>query len=50
MAPITIKIGPVGPVEAHVKWGQGEYVGVEFVTPLYPAVLDHIRAHFDTRK
>jgi len=48
-APVTVRIGPVGPVEAHVKWRRGEYVGVQFVTPLYPAVLDHIRAHFDMR-
>ena len=48
-APVTVKIGPVGPIAGHVKWRRGEYVGVEFVNPLYPAVLDHIRAHFDLR-
>lgn len=48
-APVTVKIGPVGPVAGHVKWRRGEYVGVEFDKPLYSPVLDHIRAHFDLR-
>jgi hypothetical protein len=47
-APVSIKLGPVGPLAAKVKWRRGEYVGIEFDLPLYPAVLDHIRAHFDT--
>lgn len=46
---VTVKIGRIGPIEAYVKWRRNEVVGVKFVTPLYPAVLDHIRAHFDLR-
>ena len=45
--PVTVKIGPVGPVAATVKWRRGEYLGVQFKSPLYPAVLEHIRTHFD---
>jgi hypothetical protein len=48
-ARITIKLGPVGPVEATVRWCRGTSVGIEFDTPLYPSVLEHIRRHFDTR-
>ena len=49
-AAVTVKIGPVGPIEACVKWREHEEVGVAFVTALHPAVMDHIRAHFDLRK
>jgi hypothetical protein len=48
--PLTIKLGPVGPVEATVMWSRGEYVGVQFRSPLYPSVLEHIRQHFDLRR
>jgi hypothetical protein len=47
---VTIKIGPVGPIAAMVKWRRGEYVGVQFENPLYPSVLEHIRQHFDLRR
>lgn len=47
--PITLKLGPIGPVEAMVRWREGTQAGVEFVSPLYPSVLDHIRQHFDLR-
>ena len=49
-AAVTVKLGPVGPIEAYVKWREHEEVGVAFAAPLYPAVMDHIRAHFDLRK
>ena len=48
--PLTIKIGPVGPVEASVRWCRGEHVGLQFSNPLYPSVLEHIRQHFDLRR
>lgn len=47
---LTVKIGPVGPVDATVRWQQGNKVGIQFNTPLYPAVLEHIRGHFDLRR
>ena len=49
-APLTIKIGPVGPIEATVRWCRGEHVGLQFSNPLYPSVLEHIRQHFDLRR
>ena len=45
--PITVKLGPIGPVESLVRWREGKKAGVEFATPLHPSVLDHIRQHFD---
>ncbi|WPZ04199.1 PilZ domain-containing protein [Blastomonas marina] len=47
---ITIKIGPIGPVRATVRWCDHGYVGIAFDNPLYPSVLEHIRDHFDIRK
>lgn len=47
---LTIKIGPVGPVEATVRWNRGNRFGIELTNPLYPSVLVHIRDHFDLRK
>ena len=49
-ARVTVKIGPIGPVAATVKWRRQEHVGLQFDTPLYPAVLEHILGHFDLRK
>jgi hypothetical protein len=47
---LTIKLGPVGPIEATVRWNRGDRHGVQFNSPLYPSVLQHIRDHFDLRK
>lgn len=46
---VTIKIGPVGPIDATVRWQDQPYAGIRFSNPLYPAVLEHIRTHFDLR-
>jgi hypothetical protein len=46
---VTIKIGPVGPIDATVRWQDQPYAGIRFDNPLHPAVLDHIRSHFDLR-
>ncbi|GAA5051104.1 hypothetical protein GCM10023208_10620 [Erythrobacter westpacificensis] len=46
---VTIRIGPVGPIDATIRWQEQPYAGLLFDNPLYPAVLDHIRAHFDLR-
>lgn len=32
-----------------MRWQDQPYAGIKFENPLYPAVLDHIRAHFDLR-
>ncbi len=47
---ITIKIGSIGPLDAIVKWRRDNTVGVQFVTPLYPSILKHIRESFDLRR
>ena len=49
-APISIRIGPIGPVDASVRWRKEQQVGIRFGNPLYPSVLEHIRQHFDLRK
>jgi hypothetical protein len=49
-ARLTVKLGPVGPVESTVRWRRKDSVGIQFSTPLYPAVLEHIRGHFDIRR
>ena len=40
---ITLKIGPVGPLDAKVAWREADDHGIEFEAPLHPAVLDHMR-------
>lgn len=42
-AQITVRIGPIGPIAATVKWAERQVVGVEFENPIYGPVLDHIR-------
>jgi hypothetical protein len=49
-APFTIKLGPIGPIEATLRWRSGGEVGAEFKNALYPSVLEHITKHFDLRK
>lgn len=44
---VTIRIGPVGPVDATVRWRVLPFAGIHFDNPLHTAVLDHIREHFD---
>ena len=47
---LTVKIGPVGPIESYVRWCEDHITGIEFANPLHPSVLDHIRAHIDQLK
>jgi hypothetical protein len=47
---ISLRIGPIGPVVATVRWRTQYIVGAEFETPLYGPVFEHIRAQLDTRK
>lgn len=46
---LSIKLGPIGPITAVVRWRHTYDVGVRFDTFLHPSVLQHIRDHFDTR-
>ncbi|MCV0383708.1 MAG: PilZ domain-containing protein [Erythrobacter sp.] len=46
---VTVKIGPVGPIEAVVRWRQDPMIGIEFCNPLYPSVMEHIRLNHDLR-
>ena len=46
----TIKLGPIGPIGATVRWCRDEEIGIQFDNPLYPSVLEHIRQHFDLRR
>lgn len=48
-ARVTLKIGNIGPLLAHIRWTQRFVVGCEFEEPLYGAVLDHITRYFDER-
>jgi len=40
---LTIRIGPIGPIDAHVRWLEGRNAGIQFDSPLNDAVLDHVR-------
>ena len=46
---VSVKIGPIGPVEAIVRWRSDPLVGIEFASALYPSVMEHIRANHDLR-
>ncbi|MCB2087226.1 MAG: PilZ domain-containing protein [Sphingomonadaceae bacterium] len=46
---ISIRIGPIGPVVATVRWCLNHVVGIEFQNRLYGAVFEHIRATLDER-
>jgi hypothetical protein len=41
---ITIKVGPIGPIPAVVRWWDNHVNGVEFEQPLHDSVYDHICA------
>lgn len=44
---ITIRIGPIGPILATVRWSANRIVGVQFAEPLYGPVFEHIRNKLD---
>jgi hypothetical protein len=46
---LTITIGTIGPINAHVAWADSVSVGVEFDDPLHPSVLSHIITKLDER-
>ena len=39
---LLMHIEKLGPFSVIVRWSKDEYVGVEFATPLYGPILDHI--------
>lgn len=40
---LTIRIGSIGPIDAEVKWRNSATLGLRFLTPLHPSVLEHMR-------
>lgn len=40
---LTIRIGPIGPIDSRVRWLDGRVAGIRFDAPLNDSVLDHIR-------
>ena len=48
-ATLTLKIGSIGPINAHVVWIDGASVGIEFADPLHPSVMAHIIDNMDER-
>lgn len=42
---ITIRIGPVGPIDARVRWLEQHVNGVQFAQPLHVSVFEHIVAN-----
>ncbi len=46
---ITLTIGSIGPINAHVVWTKSTMVGVQFDQQLHPSVLNHIVTQMDER-
>ena len=44
---VYIKIGSIGPIDAHVRWRRHNEIGIEFSRPLHRSVLDHMRTTMD---
>ena len=42
---IELHLGPVGPLEANVRWKRDNMVGVQFSVPLEPAIVDFFAAY-----
>jgi len=40
---LTVRIGPIGPIDARVRWLDGRVAGIRFDQPLADSVLEHIR-------
>ncbi len=45
-ATLALRIENIGPIDSVVRWKDREEMGVEFITPLHPSVLNHLAAHF----
>ncbi|AZI36445.1 hypothetical protein NT2_12_00050 [Caenibius tardaugens NBRC 16725] len=45
-AHISLRVETIGPIDSVVRWKNRDEMGVEFVTPLHPSVLEHLAAQF----
>lgn len=43
---LTIRLGEIGPIDSVVRWKDGLNVGLEFITPLHPAMMDHLTRQY----
>ena len=43
---ISLRVENIGPIDAIVRWKDRTEMGVEFLTPLHPSVLEHLASHF----
>ena len=43
---LTIRLGEIGPIDSVVRWKDGLAIGLEFVTPLHPAMMDHLTRQY----
>ena len=44
---VSLQIGSIGPVQAHVRWRRETNIGIEFSRPLDPSAFEHMRATID---
>ena len=45
---VSMAVGRIEPLDAHVQWREGERHGLRFKQPLSHVVLDHIRLFLST--
>lgn len=45
---IALNLGPIGPIEATVRWRSADQAGVEFREALDPAIVDFFAAYCGT--
>lgn len=43
--PVQVSLGPVGPLDATVKWANGDHAGVEFHAAIHPAILTYFAGY-----
>ena len=43
--PVQVSLGPIGPLEATVKWASGDHAGVEFHAAIHPAILTYFAGY-----
>lgn len=43
--PVQVSLGPIGPLDATVKWLGDDTAGVEFHAPIHPAILAHFAGY-----
>ena len=47
---LSLRLDTLGPIESIVRWHDGLRVGIEFLTPLHPSMMDHLARLFGTIK